>query len=118
MKNIYGLSKAVALLGLLHLGLGVWISYAHGPGAHPLNAFAIQSAMAFGFPFTLAFMLRQSVKPMYFFKMMEERGRLQILTLTLQVAKSLNVLFVRFRVVSFLCIAGASIGLMFRVLSK
>ncbi|KAE8727459.1 hypothetical protein F3Y22_tig00005459pilonHSYRG00104 [Hibiscus syriacus] len=96
----------------------LWISYAHGPGAHPLNAFAIQSAMAFGFPFTLAFMLRQSVKPMYFFKMMEERGRLQILTLTLQVAKSLNVLFVRFRVVSFLCIAGASIGLMFRVLSK
>ncbi|KAE8702802.1 putative RNA binding family protein [Hibiscus syriacus] len=118
MKNIYGLSKAVALLGLLHLGLGAWISYAHGPGAHPLNAFTIQSVMAFGFPFTLAFMLRQSVKPMYFFKMMEERGRLQILTLTLQVAKSLNVLFVRFRVVSFLCIAGASIGLMFNVLSK
>ncbi|KAE8677487.1 putative RNA binding family protein [Hibiscus syriacus] len=117
-KNIYGLSKAVALLGLLHLGLGAWISYAHGSGAHPLNEVTVQSVMAFGFPITLAFMLRQSVKPMYFFKTMEERGRLQILTLTLQVAKSLNVLFVRFRVVSFLCIAGASIGLMFNVLSK
>ncbi|KAK8639875.1 hypothetical protein V6N13_138241 [Hibiscus sabdariffa] len=118
MKNIYGLSKAVAVLGLLHLGLGAWISYAHGSGPHPFNEVTIQSVMAFGFPFTLAFMLRQSVKPMYFFKMMEERGRLQILTLTLQVAKSLNVLFVRFRVVSLSCIAAASIGLMFNALSK
>ncbi|GMI95760.1 hypothetical protein like AT3G12650 [Hibiscus trionum] len=118
MKNIYGLSKAVALLGLLHLGLGAWISYAHASGAHPFSEVTIQSVMAFGFPFTLAFMLRQSVKPMYFLKMMEERGRLQILTLTLHVAKSLNVLFVRFRVVSFLCIAGAAIGLLFNVLSK
>ncbi|MBA0611260.1 hypothetical protein Godav_011959 [Gossypium davidsonii] len=118
MKNIYGLSKAVAVLGLVHLGLGAWISYAYGSGAHPLGEVSVQSILAFGFPFTLAFMLRQSVKPMYFFKMMEERGRLQILTLTLQVAKSLNVLFVRFRVVSVLCIAGASIGLLFNVLSK
>ncbi|KAK8614362.1 hypothetical protein V6N13_122722 [Hibiscus sabdariffa] len=118
MKNIYGLSKAVAVLGLLHLGLGAWISYAHGSGAHPFNEVTIQSVMAFGFPFTLAFMLRQSVKPMHFFKMMEERGRLQILTLTLQVAKSLNVLFVRFRVVSLSCIAAAMMGLMFNVLSK
>lgn len=74
MKNIYGLSKAVAVLGLVHLGLGAWISYAYGSGAHPLGEVSVQSIMAFGFPFTLAFMLRQSVKPMYFFKMMEERG--------------------------------------------
>ena len=116
MKNIYGLSKAVALLGLVHLGLGAWISYISG--SHPISEVSVQSILAFGFPFTLAFMLRQSLKPMYFFKKMEEQGRLQILTLTLQVAKNLNILFVRVRGVSFLCIAGVAIGMLFNVFSK
>jgi hypothetical protein len=79
---------------------------------------SIQSFVAFGFPFTLAFMLRQSLKPMYFFKKMEELGRLQILTLTLQVAKNLNIFFVRVRGVSFLCIAGMSVGLLITLLSR
>ncbi|XVF33746.1 hypothetical protein REPUB_Repub17cG0195100 [Reevesia pubescens] len=118
MKNIYGLSKAVALLGLLHLGLGAWISYISGSHSHPISEVSIQSIMAFGFPFTLAFMLRQSLKPMYFFKKMEEQGRLQILTLTLQVAKSMNVFFVRLRGVSFMCIAGVVIGMLFNLLYK
>ncbi|XWS77427.1 hypothetical protein CRYUN_Cryun01aG0260800 [Craigia yunnanensis] len=116
MKNIYGLSKAVALLGLVHLGLGTWISYISG--SFPMSEVSIQSILAFGFPFTLAFMLRQSLKPMYFFKKMEEQGRLQILTLTLQVAKNLNIFLVRVRGVSFLCIAGVAIGMLFNVFSK
>ncbi|XVE76701.1 hypothetical protein DITRI_Ditri13aG0002600 [Diplodiscus trichospermus] len=116
MKNIYGLSKAVALLGLVHLGVGAWISYTSG--SHPMSEVSIQSIMAFGFPFTMAFLLRQSLKPMYFFKKMEEQGRLQILTLTLQIAKNLNIFLVRVRGLSFLCIAGVSIGLLFNVLSK
>ncbi|XVF73646.1 hypothetical protein PTKIN_Ptkin12aG0218800 [Pterospermum kingtungense] len=72
MKNIYGLSKAVALLGLVHLGLGAWVSYIYG--SHPVSEVSIQSILAFGFPFSLAFMLRQSLKHMYFFKKMEEQG--------------------------------------------
>jgi hypothetical protein len=63
-------------------------------------------------------MLRQSLKPMHFFKKMEEQGRLQILTLTLQVAKQMNVLFVRVKGVSFLCILGLSAGLVFAVFSR
>ncbi|XP_021280565.1 uncharacterized protein LOC110413881 [Herrania umbratica] len=116
MKNIYGLSRAVAVLGLVHLGLGAWISYING--SNPISEVSIQSFLAFGFPFTLAFMLRRSLKPMYFFKKMEEQGRLQILTLTLQVAKNLNIFFIRVRGVSFLCIAGVSIGLLLTMFSK
>ncbi|KAJ6670896.1 hypothetical protein OIU85_014728 [Salix viminalis] len=116
MKNIYGLSRAVAVLGLVQLGLGALISYV--TKATPMAEVSIQSFVAFGFPFTLAFMLRQSLKPMYFFKKMEELGRLQILTLTLQVAKNLNIFFVRVRGVSFLCIAGMSAGLLITLLSR
>uniref|UniRef100_A0A2P2NGX7 Uncharacterized protein LOC8260783 isoform X1 n=1 Tax=Rhizophora mucronata TaxID=61149 RepID=A0A2P2NGX7_RHIMU len=116
MQNIYSLSTSVALLGLVQLGLGAWISYV--TKATPLAEVSIQSFLAFGFPFTLAFMLRQSLKPMYFFKKMEEQGRLQILTLTLQVAKNLNLFFVRFRAVSTLCLAGTLAGLLFTLLSK
>ncbi|XP_040994209.1 uncharacterized protein LOC121240740, partial [Juglans microcarpa x Juglans regia] len=115
MKTIYGLSKAVALLGLVQLGLGAWISYIT---KSPIAEISMQSALAFGFPFSLAFMLRQSLKPMYFFKKMEEQGRLQILTLTLQIAKNLNILFVRLRGVSYMCVAGLSIGFLVTLLSR
>ncbi|XP_022733218.1 uncharacterized protein LOC111287175 [Durio zibethinus] len=116
MKNMYGLSKAVAILGLVHLGLGAWVSYISA--SHTISEVSVQSILAFGFPFTLAFMLRQSLKPMDFFNKMEKQGRLQILTLTLQVVKNLSIFFVRVRGVSFLCIAGMLIGLLFNVLSK
>lgn len=116
MKTIYGLSSAVAILGLVQLGIGAWISYI--TRSSPISQVSIQSFVAFGFPFTLAFMLRQSLKPMHFFKKMEEQGRLQIMTLNLQVAKNLNVLFVRIRGVSFMCIAGLSIGFLYTVLSR
>ncbi|KAL3580167.1 hypothetical protein D5086_018002 [Populus alba] len=108
--------RAVAVLGLVQLGLGALISYV--TKATPMTEVSIQSFVAFGFPFTLAFMLRQSLKPMHFFKKMEELGRLQILTLTLQVAKNLNIFFVRVRGVSFLCIAGMSVGLLITLLSR
>lgn len=116
MKTIYSLSKVLAVLGLVNLGLGAWISYI--TRASPIPEVSIQSFLAFGFPFSLAFMLRRSLKPMNFFRKMEEQGRLQILTLTLQIAKNLNVYFVRVRGVSYLCVAGASIGLVFVALYR
>ncbi|CAI8607543.1 unnamed protein product [Vicia faba] len=111
MKNIYGLSRVVALMGLVQLGVGGWITYV--TRSSPITEVSVQSLLAFAFPFSLAFMLRQSLKPMRFFKKMEEQGRLQILTLTLQVVKQLNVLFVRVKGVSFVCVVGLSAGLLF-----
>ena len=116
MKTIYSLTKALALLGLVQLVLGVWVSYI--TRSSPTMEVSIQSSVAFGFPFAVAFLLSRSLKPMYFFKKMEEAGRLQILTLTLQIAKNLNLLFVRVRGVSYLCAAGASIGLVFSAVSR
>ncbi|KAM1139484.1 hypothetical protein FF1_039627 [Malus domestica] len=115
-KNMNSLSRALALLGLAQLGVGAWISYI--TKSTPMPEVSVQSILAFGLPFTLAFMLRQSLKPIYFFKKMEEQGRLQILTLTLQIAKNLNVFFVRVRGVSFLCIAGLSVGVLFAALTR
>ncbi|KAH6812986.1 transmembrane protein [Perilla frutescens var. frutescens] len=116
MKTVYSLSKVLAGLGLIHLGLGAWMSYSMRNS--PLLEVSIQSLLAFGLPFSVAFMLRRSLKPMYFFKKMEEQGRLQILTLTLQVAKGLNTFFVRVRGVTYLCIAGASVSLIYAVVSR
>ncbi|KAI5682043.1 hypothetical protein M9H77_03271 [Catharanthus roseus] len=116
MKTMYSLSSALAVVGLIHLGLGAWISYI--TKSAPIFEVSMQSILAFGLPFSLAFMLRRALKPMYFFKKMEEQSRLQILTLTLQVAKQLNVLFVRVRGVSYLCIVGASIGLIYIALAR
>ncbi|KAE9617305.1 hypothetical protein Lalb_Chr03g0033971 [Lupinus albus] len=110
MKNMYNLSKIVALLGLVQLGIGAWITYI--TRSSPITEVSVQSLLAFAFPFSIAFMLRRSLKPMYFFKKMEEQGRLQILTLTLQVAKQLNVFFVRVRGVSFVSVAAISFGLL------
>ncbi|MED6209075.1 hypothetical protein PIB30_051200 [Stylosanthes scabra] len=116
MKNVYKLSKVVAVLGLVQLGLGSWIAYKTGSAA--FSEVSVQSTLAFAFPFSLAFILRQSLKPMYFFKKMEEQGRLQILTLTMQVAKQMNLLFIRVRGVSMACVLGISIGFFFAVLSR
>lgn len=116
MRAIYSSSKVIAALGLVQLGLGAWISYI--TRSSPINEVTIMSCVAFGFPFSLAFMLRQCVKPMHFFRKMEELGRLQILTLTLQVAKSMNTLFVRVRGVSYACVIGLTAGLLFTLLSK
>ncbi|KAL3537384.1 hypothetical protein ACH5RR_000750 [Cinchona calisaya] len=116
MKTMYGLSKGLAALGLIHLGLGAWISYVTKDA--PVFEVSVQSILAFGLPFSMAFVLRRGLKAMYFFKKMEEQGRLQILTLTLQIAKQLNLLFVRVRGVSYLCIAGASIGLIYVAIAR
>ncbi|XP_010418906.1 PREDICTED: uncharacterized protein LOC104704532 [Camelina sativa] len=95
MKNMYSLSGALGALGLTQLVVGATILYA--TKSDPMKEMTIQSCIAFGFPFAMALMVRRSLKPMYFFKKMEELGRLQILTLSLQVAKNLNLLFVRAR---------------------
>ncbi|XP_073038582.1 uncharacterized protein [Primulina eburnea] len=116
MRTMYSLSKALAGLGLVHLALGAWTAYITRDS--PIPEVLVQSFLAFGMPFSLAFMLRRALKPMYFFKKMEEQGRLQILTLTLQISKNLNAFFVRFRGISYLCVAGASVGLILAVLSR
>lgn len=115
MKNMYSLSGAMGALGLTQLIVGATILYA--TRSDPMKEMTIQSCIAFGFPFAMALMVRRSLKPMYFFKKMEELGRLQILTLTLQVAKNLNLLFVRARVVSILCLVGLCFGNLFLLLS-
>lgn len=116
MKTIHSLSTVLALLGLVQLALGAWISYI--TRASPMPEVTIQSIVAFGFPFSMAFMLRRSLKVMDFFRKMEDLGRLQILTLTLQIAKNVNLFFVRVRGVSILCVAGFSVGLLYAVLLR
>ncbi|XP_058071970.1 uncharacterized protein LOC131220955 [Magnolia sinica] len=115
-KTIYDLSRVVALLGLVQLSCGAWI--AHTTQSSLISEISIQSFVAFAFPFSLAFLLRQTLKPMSFFRKMEEQGRLQILTLALQVSKCLNLFFLRARVISFMCVVGMSIGLLFTTLSR
>ncbi|EOA32788.1 hypothetical protein CARUB_v10016097mg [Capsella rubella] len=115
MKNMYSLSGAMGALGLTQLIVGATILYA--TRSDPMKEMTIQSCIAFGFPFAMALMVRRSLKPMYFFKKMEELGRLQILTLSLQVAKNLNLLFVRARLVSILCVVGLCVGNLFLLLS-
>ncbi|KAL3719180.1 hypothetical protein ACJRO7_004178 [Eucalyptus globulus] len=116
MKTLYSSSKAIAALGLAQLALGAWISYL--TRSSPIFEASLLGCVAFGFPFSLAFLLRQCVKPIYFFFKMEQLGRLQILTLSLQAAKSLNVFFVRARGVSYFCVAALSLGVLFTLLSK
>ncbi|XP_020595921.1 uncharacterized protein LOC110035926 [Phalaenopsis equestris] len=105
-RSLYDLSSALAVLGVAHLGLGAWVAYA----VHPPNEVSIQGFAAFAFPFSLAFLLRRTVKPITFFQKMEQQGRLQILTLALQISKNLRVLFVRMRVMCFCCVIGVSAG--------
>ncbi|KAF8009770.1 hypothetical protein BT93_J0688 [Corymbia citriodora subsp. variegata] len=116
MKTLYSSSKAMATLGLAQLALGAWISYL--TRSSPIFEASFLSCVAFGFPFSLAFLLRQCVKPIYFLFKMEQLGRLQILTLTLQAAKSVNLFFVRARGVSYFCVAALSLGVLFTLLSK
>lgn len=68
----------------------------------------MQGLAAFAFPFTAAFLVRRGLVPIIFFRKMEELGRLQILTLALQVSKTMNVLVVRIGVVSVYCVLGIS----------
>ncbi|PKA60354.1 hypothetical protein AXF42_Ash008413 [Apostasia shenzhenica] len=103
-RSVHDLSSALALLGVAHLGLGAWIAYTVGPP----NEVSIQGIAAFAFPFSLSFLLRRTLKPMSFFQKMEELGRLQILTLSLQVTKVFRLLLVRTRILCICCVVGVS----------
>ncbi|KAI3935219.1 hypothetical protein MKW98_018408 [Papaver atlanticum] len=116
MKNMFNFSRALALLGLVHLGYGAWISYA--TQASPFAAASFQSISAFAFPFSLAFLLRNSLNHMAFYKKMEEMGRLQVLTLNLQILKNFNLLFVRIRGISLFGSFGLLAGLSYTVLIR
>lgn len=118
-KVLYDLSKYMAILALAHLASGAWIAYHAAAAASPLtDASSIQGFAAFAFPFAAAFLLRRSVPPMRFFQKMEEQGRLQILTLSLQISKCLNLLLLRLRLVSVSCVVGLSLGMMYAVWAK
>lgn len=108
-KSVYDLSSSLALLSFAHLGLGAYAAYNHSAA----DVVSVQGLAAFAFPFSVAFLMRRSLKPMSFFQKMEEQGRLQILTLSLQSAKSLRVLFLRMRVMSICCVVGISGGAIF-----
>lgn len=105
-KSVYDLSSSLALLGVANLTVGAAIIYF----LQPNGVFAVQGLVAFAFPFSVAFVMRRSLKPMAFFRKVEEQGRLQLLTLCLQVSKTLNLLFLRIRVVSLGCVAGLVAG--------
>jgi hypothetical protein len=115
-KTMYNLSKSLAALGLIQLGLGAWISY--DTPSSPISAISIQSLMAFGLPFSVAFILRRSVKHVEFFRRMEDQGRLQILTLSLQAAKNMKTMLVRIGGVSYMCVAGVIAGMVFVIMSR
>ncbi|KAJ6842239.1 uncharacterized protein M6B38_302595 [Iris pallida] len=106
-RSLFRLSNTLALLGVAHLGLGAYVAYSASPPAEV----TVQGLAAFAFPFTAAFLVRRGLVPIIFFRKMEELGRLQILTLALQVSKSLNVLVVRIGVVSVYCVLGISAAL-------
>jgi len=116
MRSMYRLSQALAAMALVNLTLGAWITYL--TKSDPVTEVSVQSLVAFAFPFSVAFMLRRALKPIQFFRKMEEQGRLQILTLTLQTAKQLDALFARARVVSMLCVLAVAVGVGIAVTSK
>ncbi|KAJ0967318.1 hypothetical protein J5N97_024235 [Dioscorea zingiberensis] len=70
------------------------------------RVWAFQGLVAFMFSFSIAFMMRCSVKLMTIFRKMEEQVRLFILTLCLQVFKTLNLLFLIIHVVSLGYVVG------------
>ncbi|KAK7283868.1 hypothetical protein RIF29_13616 [Crotalaria pallida] len=111
MKGMQNLSKAVALLALIQLGLGVWITLA--PMTEVVSV--LQSITAFAFPSSLALMLRRALKPMNFLKM-EAVEMLQIMTQAMEVAKQMDVLFGR--VVRGGSFASVAIGLLYVLFSR
>lgn len=76
------------------------------------------SSVAFGFPFCMAIMMRQSVKAMRFFDKMENIGRLQILTSTMQISKQVQLFFGRVRVVAYASISGLVVSLVYTVFDR
>ena len=114
LKTMYDVSSLLALLGLAHLALGAYFLNCKYPSFMIITI----SALAFGFPFSMAFMLRQSLKSMHFFLKMEQSARLQILTTTMQISKHLRLFFLRLRPLSFLSLAGLSFTFLYALFSS
>lgn len=113
MKTMYDVSRLLAVIGISQLALGAWISLSTSS-----PAIMAMSVVAFALPFSMAFMLRQSLKHMHFFNKMEQIGRLQILTSTMQISKHINLFFNRLKVVGYLCLAGLPLPFIFSLLSS
>lgn len=117
MNTLRGLSDAMAIAGLLQLVIFGWIylitqsSSISELSVQSICALLFASSFSIAFPFFMAHELRHSVKPVHHLKKMEKQGRLQILTLTHQVADKLDLLFYGVRGSSVVCLAGVSAGM-------
>lgn len=112
-RSIHTLSTSLALLSFAQLGLGAYSIYTDAS-----NLSSISTYVSFAVPFSMAFLMRRSLKDVSFFQKMEEMGRLQVLTLGLQTAKCLNVLFLRMRVGVLCCVVGIAGGSLFTLWLK
>lgn len=116
MRTMYGLSRVAAALGVVQIGIGGWVYYhcitelPSPPLTSEVSAAAASYAMTVTFPMCLSFILRRRLRPMFFVRKMEEEGRMQILKLNLQVAKSMNLMFARLRSVSCVSASGLASG--------
>ncbi|MCO5573702.1 hypothetical protein L7F22_027476 [Adiantum nelumboides] len=86
-------SKAVLAVGMVHLVWGGMMFRAmDSPFSHALMTQVCTSGLVL---FGLAYYSKQTLRPIEFFTKLEERSRLQILTLSLQVTKTLSSFFQR-----------------------
>lgn len=92
-EAIQKFTKAVLGVGVVHLMWGGMMFRAmDSPFSHALMTQVCASALLL---FGLAYYSKQTLKPIEFFTRLEERSRLQILTLSLQVTKTLSSFFQR-----------------------
>ncbi|KAK9755068.1 hypothetical protein RND81_01G000300 [Saponaria officinalis] len=111
MKTMYQLSKAVAALGIFQLGIGAYMS-------NSMNMLTMSvSAVAFGFPFSMALLMRHSLKSMHFFHKMEHIGRLQLITSTMQISKHLRLFFLRLRLVTYTSLSALFLSFLYSLFS-
>lgn len=86
-------SAVIFAVGSLHLSWGAAMFLAlESPFSHAVLTQVCMSGLVF---FGLAYHLKQALKPMAFFTKLEERSRLRIITLSLQVTKSMAAFFQR-----------------------
>ncbi|XP_074304055.1 uncharacterized protein LOC141638543 [Silene latifolia] len=115
MKSMYDVSKSVAGLAVFQLAVGGYLCSGSGLGNDVLSMGV--SAVAFGFPISMALMMRQSLKGMQFFDRMEKAGRLQLLTSSMQISKQIRLFFLRLRVVAYTSLGGLFLSLVYSLLA-
>eukprot|EP00249_Psilotum_nudum_P011434 c23175_g1_i1 orf=226-1272(-) len=91
--SILTLTKFLVAIGVLHV---IWATLMFFTVELPFSSVLLtQVVVSATVPFGLAFHFWQSLKPMEFFTKLEERSRLRVLTLSLQVTKALAASYQR-----------------------